>query len=86
MVGGVKRTPRTKASDEVAGAGGVATGGGTGAGAGGVAAGGGTGAVAGGAEVVARGSVTGTAADLCPLGTLAKASVVDLPFFSSTSS
>ena len=68
--GGVERTPRTKASDEVAGAGGVA-------------AGVGTGAVAAGADVVALVSVTGTAADLCPLGTLAKASVVDLPFFSS---
>ena len=31
MVGDVERTPRTKASDEVAGAGGVAVGGGTGA-------------------------------------------------------
>ena len=48
--------------------------------------GGGTGAVAAGADVVARVSVTGTAADLCPLGTLAKAFVVDLPFFSSASS
>ena len=51
-----------------------------------MAAGGGTGAVAVGANAVARVSVTGIAADLCPLGTLAKASVVDLPFFSSTSS
>ena len=67
--GGVERTPRTKAFDEVA-----------------RAAGGGTGAVAAGADVVALVSVTGTAADLCPLGTLAKSSVVDLPFFSSTSS
>ena len=58
-----------KASDEVAGAGGV-----------------GTGAVAAGADVVALVSVTGIAADLCPLGTLANASVVDLPFFSSASS
>ena len=56
------------------------------AGAGGVAAGGGTGVVAAGADAVAQVSVTGTAADLCPLGTLAKASVVDLPFFSSASS
>ena len=71
--GGVERTPRTKASDDVAGAGGVA-------------AGGGTGAVAAGADDVALVSVTGTTADLCPLGTLAKASVVDLPFFSSASS
>ena len=55
-------------------------------GAGGVAAGaGGTEAVAG-ADEVALVSVTGTAADLCPLGTLAKAYVVDLSFFSSTSS
>ena len=66
-------TPRTKASVDVAGAGGVA-------------AGGGTGAIAAGADAVARVSVTGTAADLCPLGTLAKASVVDLPLFSSASS
>ena len=71
--GGVERTPRTKASVDVAGAGGVA-------------AGGGTGVVAAGADVVALVCVTGTAAALCPLGTLAKASVVDLPFFSSTSS
>ena len=71
--GGVERTPRTKASVDVVGAGGVA-------------AGGGTGAVAAGADVVALVSVTGTTADLCPLGTLAKASVVDFPFFSSTSS
>ena len=39
-----------------------------------------------GADDVALVSGTGTAADHCPLGTLAKASVVDLPFFSSTSS
>ena len=71
--GGVERTPRTKASDEVVGADGVG-------------ARGGTGAVAAGADAVALVSVTGTATDLCPLGTLAKASVVDLPFFSSTSS
>ena len=51
-----------------------------------MAAGGGTGDVAAGADVVALVSVTGTVADLCPLGTLAKASVVDLPFFSSASS
>ena len=62
-----------KASDEVGGAGGVA-------------AGGGTGAIAAGVDAVALVSVTDTAADLCPLGTLAKASVVDLTFFSSTSS
>ena len=65
--------PWTKASVDVDGAGGV------GAGAGG------TEAVAG-ADEVALVSGTGTAADLCPLGTLANASVVDLPFFSSTSS
>ena len=46
---------------------------------------GGTEAVAG-ADEVALVSVTGTAVDLYPLGTLAKASVVDLPFFSCTSS
>ena len=66
-------TPRTKASVDVAGAGGVTTGAG------------GTEAVAG-ADDVALVSGTGTVVDLCPLGTLAKASVVDLPFFSSTSS
>ena len=50
------------------------------------------GAGAGGTEVVAGAhevalvSVIGTAADLYHLGTLAKASVVDLPFFSCTSS
>ena len=66
-------TRRTKASVDVAGAGGVA-------------AGGGTGAVAAVVDVVALVSVTGTAADLWLLGTLVKASVVDLPFFSSTSS
>ena len=63
-----------KASDEVVGADGV------GAGAGG------TEAVAAGADDVALMFVIGTAVDLCPLGTLAKASVVDLPFFSSASS
>ena len=56
MGGGVERTPRTKASVDVVGAGGVA-------------AGGGTGAVATGADVVALESLTSTAADLCPLGT-----------------
>ena len=66
-------TLRTKASVDVAGAGGVA-------------AGGGTGAVAAGANAVALESLTGTAADLCPLGTRSKASVVALPFFSSASS
>ena len=55
-------------------------------GAGGVAAGGGTGAVAAGADGVPLVSVTGTGADLWLQGTLVKASVVDLPFFSSTSS
>ena len=67
-------TPRMKASVDVAGAGGVAAGAG------------GTKAVAAGVDEVALVSGTGTAADLCPLGTLAKAFVVDLPFFSSTSS
>ena len=71
--GGVDKTPRTKASDEVVGADGVG-------------AGGGTGAIAAGADTEARVSVTGTAADLGPRGTLLKASVVDLPFFSSASS
>ena len=52
-------TPRVKASVDVAGADGVAVGGGTGA-------------VAAGVDAVALVSVTGTAADLCPLGTLAK--------------
>ena len=65
--------PRTKSSVDVAGAGGVA-------------AGGGTGVVAAGADVVALVSVTGTAADLCPLCTLAEGSVVDFTFFSSASS
>ena len=49
-------TLRTKASVDVAGAGGVAVGGGTEA-------------VAAGADEVALVSGTGTAADLCPLGT-----------------
>ena len=49
--GGVERTPRTKASVDVAGAGGVA-------------AGGGTEAVAAGADAVALVSGTSTAADL----------------------
>ena len=71
--GGAERTPRTKASIDVAGAGGVADGVGTGA-------------VAAGADAVALVSVTGIAADRCPLGTLAKASVVPYPLFSSTSS
>ena len=66
-------TPRTKASVDEDGAGGVAAGAG------------GTEAVAG-ADYVALVSGIGTAADLCPLGTLAKALVVDLPFFSCTSS
>ena len=51
-----------------------------------MATGGATDVVAAGADAVALVSVTGTTADLCPLGTLAKASVVDLPFFSSASS
>ena len=66
-------TPRMKASVDVARAGGVA-------------AGGGTGAVAAGADAVALVSVTGTTSDLCPLGTHSNASVVALPFFSSASS
>ena len=49
--GGVERTPRTKASVDVVGAGGVA-------------AGGGNGVVGAGADVVALESLTGTAADL----------------------
>ena len=66
-------TPRTKASVDVDGAGGVAAG---------------TRCIEAvtGADDVALVSVTGTAADLCPLGTLPNASVVDFPFFSSTSS
>ena len=67
-------TPRMKACVEVAGAGGAEVGVG------------GTEAVAACADVVALVSGTGTAAYLYPLGTLAKASVVDFPFFSSTSS
>ena len=51
MGGGVERTPRTKASVDVVGAGGVA-------------AGGGTGAVVVSADDVALESFTGTAADL----------------------
>ena len=65
-------TPRTKASVDVDGPGGVATGAG------------GTEAVVG-ADEVALVSVTGTATDLWPLSTLANASVVDLPFFSTSS-
>ena len=65
--------PWTKTSVDVDGAGGVGAGAGC------------TEAVAG-ADDVALVSRTGTTADLCPLGTLAKALVVDLPFFSSTSS
>ena len=65
--------PRTKASVDVAGAGGVG------------ARAGGTEAIAG-ADEVALVSMTSTATDICPLRTLAKASVVDLPFFSCTSS
>ena len=66
-------TPRTKASVDVAGAGGVAAGAG------------GTEAVAG-ADEVALVSITGTTADLWPLGTLLNVSVVHLPFLSSMSS
>ena len=54
--GGVERTPRTKASVNVVGAGGVG-------------AGGGTGAVVAGADKVALASETGIAADLGPHGT-----------------
>ena len=54
--GGVERTPRTKASVDIVGAGGVATGGGTEA-------------VAAGADVVALVSGTFTVEDLRPLGT-----------------
>ena len=53
----MERSPATNASLEVVGAGGVATGGATEV-------------VAAGAEVVALVSVTSTAADLRPLGTL----------------
>ena len=67
-------TPRTKASVDLAGAGGVG------------ARAGGTKAVAARVDVVALVSGTGTTADLWLLGTLAKASVVDFPFFSSASS
>ena len=67
-------TPRTKASVDVAGAGGVAVGAG------------GTDVVAAGADVVALVSVTSTAADLWLLGTLAKATIVVLPFLSCISS
>ena len=56
--GGVERTSRTKASDDVVGVGG-----------GGEGAGGGTGAVAAGADIVALASETVTAADLGPCGT-----------------
>ena len=56
------------------------------AGAGGEGAGAGCTEAVTGADDVALVSGTGTAADLCPLGTLAKASVVNFPFFSSTSS
>ena len=65
-------TPRTNASVDEVGAGGVATGGATGA----------VGVVVAGAEVVALVSVTGTAADLCALGTLWNTCVVALPFLS----
>ena len=55
-VGGVERTPRTKATVDVVGAGGVA-------------AGGGTEPVVAGADAVALVSDPSTSADLCPLGT-----------------
>ena len=69
-------TPRTNASIDDVGAGGVATGGATGA----------VGAVAAGAEVVALVSVTGTAAYLYALGTPWNSCVVALPFLSCASS
>ena len=69
--GGVERTPRTKASVDVVGAGGVA-------------ARGGTEAIAADAEALA--SETGTAADLRPHDTRLKASVVAFPLLSSASS
>ena len=71
--GGVERTPRTKAYNEVVGADGVG-------------AGGGTGAVAVGADTEALASETGTTVDLGPHGTRLKASVVAFPLLSSTSS
>ena len=67
-------TPRMKAFVDVDGAGGVAAGAG------------GTVAVPARADAVALESVIGTAADLWLRGTLEKAFVVDLLFFSSTSS
>ena len=65
--------PWTKTSVDVDGDGGVGAGAGC------------TGVVAGADEVVLV-SGTGTTTELCPLGTLAKASVVDLPFLSCISS
>lgn len=65
-------TPRTKASVDVVGAGGVATRGATGV----------VGVVAAGAEVVALVSVTSTAVDLYALATLWNTCVVALPFLS----
>ena len=73
MGGGVERTPRTKASIDVVGAGGVD-------------AGGGTKAVGASADDVALESGTGTAANLCPTGTRQKASVVAFPLLSYASS
>ena len=70
--GGAERNPRTKACVDVVGAGGVA-------------AGGGTRAVAAGVDDVALESVTGTVADLCPLGTRSNATLVALPLLSSAS-
>ena len=63
---GVEMAPWTKSYVDVAGAGGVA------AGAGGTE-------VVAGADDVALVSGTGTAADLCPLGTLAKALELTCP-------
>ena len=64
--GGVDRTPRTKASDEVVRVDGVGVGGGTGA-------------VAASADTEALESETSTAADLGPRGTRLKASMVAFP-------
>ena len=55
-------------------------------GAGGVVTGGATGAMVVGADVVALVSGTSTAADLCALDTLWNTSVVAFPFLSSASS
>ena len=72
-VDGVEMTASANASAEVCGAGGVDTGGATVA-------------VAGGAEMVVLESTTGTADDLCALGTLWNVFVVGLSSMSSASS